>query len=301
MMLMSGGSLGKFLKSNKIAFEDTIVAWLIDCLSGLEHLIRLNILHSDIKPDNLLLDGLNRLKIGDLGLMEKIPSSTANILNVPGSPEYLPSETLLKDKKTEKMNVWSVGVTFFEVVTGALPWPVNETAHNSDERTKTTLAGHAQLRANGLPALRASFFIPSLELQDVLEHYMIQLDEPQRATVTQVLALPYIAQFSATRLATLNRKLYVLTDLASPSLAPPTTVQLNAEHDQLKADHGKIKVERDRLVAELDKEKEIVAVAAVCVDELRNKALQNAATISRLLTENGLVYIFSTLDFFCYV
>ena len=301
MTLMSGGSLGGFLRSHSIAFEETIVAWLIECLSGLDHLIRLNILHSDIKPDNLLLDSLNRLKIGDLGLMEKIPLSTATIIDVRGSPEYLPSETLLKLKKTEKMGVWSVGVTFFEVITGKLPWYVNETARATDERTKTTLAGHAQLRANGLPALRASFFIPSLELEDVLEQ-MIVLPEPQRATATQVLALPYIVQFSTSRLAALTRKLYLPVDLTSPSLAPPNPVQLNEEHYQLKAEHEQLKVERDLLVAKLEKKKEKVAVAAVCVDELRNTATQNAATITRLLTENDLVYIFFIVTFgFSYV
>ena len=292
MTFMSGGSLGKFINSNRIAFEETIVAWLIDCLSGLEHLIRLKILHSDIKPDNILLDGDNRLKIGDLGLLENIPPTNSKITTVQGSPEYLPSETLLKLKKTEKMGVWSVGVTFFEVITGTLPWNVKETGRKADQRTKSTLNGHNQLRANGLPALRAAFFIPSFELHDILEHHMIVLDEPQRATASQLLSLPYIAQFTANRLATLNRKLYLPADLAAISLAPPTPIQIKAEHEQLKVEHGQLKVERDRLVAELDEEKMKVVEASVCVEELRYMSVKSASSFAQLLAENDLVYIF---------
>ena len=258
---MRNGSLGKFLTSNRIAFEETIVAWLIECLSGLEHLIRLNILHSDIKPDNLLLDHDNRLKIGDMGLLEFIPPEHSTITKVQGSPEYLPYETLMKDKKTEKMGVWSVGVSFFEVVTGDLPWTDSGTAGNTQQRTATTLAGHAELQANGFPELRAPFFIPSYELKDVLENKMIVFDEVQRATVGQILNLPYIAHFKNTRLGTLAHKVYLPDELASHTLAPANPVELYQEHEYLKISAADYKGRFDRLgdsISQIIKENEKV-------------------------------------------
>jgi serine/threonine protein kinase len=93
--------------------------------------LRFNILHQDIKPANILVDQVNMVaKICDLGLA-KIRSfdvaSTTNAIQVAGTPQYMAPERLLKqDRATPACDIWSLGITLCEWLTGEDPWNLQE-------------------------------------------------------------------------------------------------------------------------------------------------------------------------------
>lgn len=89
---------------------------------GLQYLHTLNngepLIHTDIKPANILLDEHYRPKIGDFGLARIGSShSSVGVSAVFGTAPYLPNEYLLNKELTTKVDTFSFGVMLFEVLT----------------------------------------------------------------------------------------------------------------------------------------------------------------------------------------
>ncbi len=82
----------------------------------------IGIIHRDIKPSNLLVDANGNLKITDFGIV-KMPDrqSMAPPSFRPGTTEYLPPEHLRGIDLDARSDIYSLGVTFYEVLTGKLP------------------------------------------------------------------------------------------------------------------------------------------------------------------------------------
>ena len=93
-------------------------------LSALSHLHSNNVLHRDIKPDNLLFDHSNTLKLGDFGLSRTYGSPRLRL-----SPEaitlfYKPPEMLLGSfEYGASSDMWSVGCVFAELLLGKVFLP----------------------------------------------------------------------------------------------------------------------------------------------------------------------------------
>jgi serine/threonine protein kinase len=92
-----------------------------DCLSGLYYLHKQNVIHGDIKPANLLIDAVGTLKIGDFG--SSIIDSTQEE-PTSGTIAYTAPEILVKARSTPTKagDVWSCGVTLYEVSFNELPF-----------------------------------------------------------------------------------------------------------------------------------------------------------------------------------
>ncbi|KAM9390906.1 uncharacterized protein ACWYII_034302, partial [Salvelinus alpinus] len=81
----------------------------------------------DLKIENFLLDEHNNIKIVDFGLSNtlKVERESAELLNTQcGSPAYAAPELLAHSKYGPKVDVWSVGVSMFAMLTGTLPFTV---------------------------------------------------------------------------------------------------------------------------------------------------------------------------------
>jgi serine/threonine-protein kinase len=98
---------------------------VLDIARGLEHAHSRNIIHRDIKPDNLLLTRSGVAKLSDLGLAKRTDAATH--LTGPkqsfGTPHYMPYEQALDAKKVDRRSdLYALGATLYHLVTGELPF-----------------------------------------------------------------------------------------------------------------------------------------------------------------------------------
>ncbi len=84
---------------------------------------RLGVIHRDLKPSNLLVDGAGKLKLTDFGIV-RMPDrqSMAPPSFQPGTVEYMPPEQLRGLDLDPRSDIFSLGVTFYEILTGQLPY-----------------------------------------------------------------------------------------------------------------------------------------------------------------------------------
>ena len=94
--------------------------------SGMTYLHSQNpvIIHCDLKPDNILLTSGMQVKIIDFGLsvFVKASASARQQSKVVGTEVYSSPEVLLNRKIDHKVDVWSFGMTLYELWSGVVPW-----------------------------------------------------------------------------------------------------------------------------------------------------------------------------------
>ena len=94
-----------------------------DISGGLAHAHANNIVHCDIKPHNILITEDNRAKIADFGIARAVTESTMTYSgSVVGSVHYFSPEQARGSMITPKSDVYSLGVTMYEMLTGKLPF-----------------------------------------------------------------------------------------------------------------------------------------------------------------------------------
>ncbi|XP_056260651.1 hormonally up-regulated neu tumor-associated kinase homolog [Seriola aureovittata] len=127
MELCAGGDLMDRICERKRLEEREVRRYTRQILSAVEHLHKHGIVHRDLKIENFLLDEHNNIKIVDFGLSNtlKTESLSLELLNTQcGSPAYAAPELLAHRKYGPKVDVWSIGVSMFAMLTGTLPFTV---------------------------------------------------------------------------------------------------------------------------------------------------------------------------------
>lgn len=115
------GSLESWLKQHgKAPTVEAAVEIISGVLAGLEHLHARNIIHRDLKPANILFQG-STPRIADFGI-SRVLKSTSQSSSVAGTPAYMAPEAF-DGKRNEQTDIWSVGVIFYQLLAGRLPFP----------------------------------------------------------------------------------------------------------------------------------------------------------------------------------
>ncbi|KAK1354669.1 serine/threonine-protein kinase ATG1c [Heracleum sosnowskyi] len=123
-----GGDLSMFLHKRKGRItESTAKHFMLQLASGLKILRDNDLIHRDLKPQNLLLSTNGEdsvLKIADFGFARSLqPRNLAETLC--GSPLYMAPEIMQVQKYDAKADLWSVGAILFQLVTGKTPFTGN--------------------------------------------------------------------------------------------------------------------------------------------------------------------------------
>ncbi|KAJ3123245.1 hypothetical protein HK098_002083 [Nowakowskiella sp. JEL0407] len=105
--------------------EDTARYFFRQIILGIEYLHDHNIVHRDIKPDNLLIDENNVLKIVDFGVSEIFTKGSDTSTKSAGSPAFFAPEMCKAHHGPLQLipiDIWAMGVTLYCMVTGRLPF-----------------------------------------------------------------------------------------------------------------------------------------------------------------------------------
>ncbi|MDP4093849.1 MAG: Stk1 family PASTA domain-containing Ser/Thr kinase [Bacillota bacterium] len=95
----------------------------IQICSAIEHAHRNHIVHRDIKPHNILLTNEGIIKVTDFGIARAVSASTITMVgSTIGSVHYFSPEQARGGFVDEKSDIYSLGITLYEMVTGRLPF-----------------------------------------------------------------------------------------------------------------------------------------------------------------------------------
>jgi len=117
---------GDNLKQAILRREEQVVQQPLQILfgiaTGISYIHSMNILHRDIKPENILLTEEADVKIADFGLAIARKTEVVAAKTIAGSPSYLAPEVILQKRYSEASDIYSFGITAYELLAGRLPY-----------------------------------------------------------------------------------------------------------------------------------------------------------------------------------
>ena len=171
------GDLDKRLRKQRgrLLPEALILQWFVQICRALQHVHAQNVLHRDIKAQNVFLtDGGKTIKVGDFGISKVLMSTNAMARTKVGTPFYLSPEICRGKQYDKASDIWSLGVLLYEL----------------------TASGKHPFTATSLPALtlkitRGKYPPPPANYSSGLRRLiadMLSLNPAKRPDITQVLA-----------------------------------------------------------------------------------------------------------------
>ena len=121
MELVNGITLKKYIEKKGRLSPREAVTVAIQVAIGLAAAHRNHIIHRDIKPQNIIISKEGKVKVTDFGIAKASTSNTITS-NVMGSVHYTSPEQARGGFSDEKSDVYSLGVTLFEMLTGRVPY-----------------------------------------------------------------------------------------------------------------------------------------------------------------------------------
>ncbi len=121
MELVEGITLKKYIeKKARLSYKEAI-SIAIQVSMGIEAAHNNHIIHRDIKPQNIIISKEGKVKVTDFGIAKAATSNTVTS-NVMGSVHYTSPEQARGGYSDEKSDVYSLGITLFEMLTGRVPF-----------------------------------------------------------------------------------------------------------------------------------------------------------------------------------
>ncbi|XP_041035209.1 MAP/microtubule affinity-regulating kinase 4 isoform X3 [Carcharodon carcharias] len=171
MEYASGGEVFDYLVSHGRMKEKEARAKFRQIISAVQYCHQRNIVHRDLKAENLLLDGDCNIKIADFGFSNEFQFGN-KLDTFCGSPPYAAPE-LFQGKKYDgpEVDIWSLGVILYTLVSGSLPFD----GQNLKELRERVLRGK----------YRVPFYM-STDCENILKRFLV-LNPAKRGTLEQIM------------------------------------------------------------------------------------------------------------------
>ena len=122
MELLSGQTLAELLKESKPLPEADAVAIASRVCDALDYLHKQNVVHRDLKPQNIMLCGDGSIRIMDFGISKSAQARRMTFVGFTptmGTPDYMAPEQVQGKRGDERTDIYSLGAILYEMVTGA--------------------------------------------------------------------------------------------------------------------------------------------------------------------------------------
>ena len=189
MEFVPGGSVSDLLKSFGALEEDTVVHYTYQILVGLAYVHNRGIIHRDLKGANLLITAQGLIKLADFGSAAVVGDSLETVVGAQGTPNWMAPEVLTTQQYTWRADIWSLGCTVMEMLTGDAPWvhlgmanTLSLLQYLCDARTELTFPGSVTQASQGF--LRSCLSRDASErpdAQDLIDHHYFTHDAEDMA------------------------------------------------------------------------------------------------------------------------
>lgn len=170
MDLLTGAPLSEFVKPEHRLPAPLIYQLMIQITDALDYAHKQNVVHRDIKPGNIIFDDeVQRVTITDFGIAYVSDNSKTRTGTIMGSPYYMSPEQVLGKRVDGRSDIFSLGVTFYQLLSGQLPFNGESIASVAYHITKTKQTSVRQWDSK-LPASAARITNKALQ-KDVGKRY----------------------------------------------------------------------------------------------------------------------------------
>lgn len=155
MEYISGYSVGDWLRRKESIDEDNALVVVESVAQALKYAWEKNrLVHCDIKPDNIMVDGDGTIKLTDMGLaqavgkMHQIRGSDGSVL-VMGTPNYMSPEQVAGDEELDcRADIYSLGASLYHMATGHLPFAEFDGAEAMEQHVSYYLQDPRKIRSD---------------------------------------------------------------------------------------------------------------------------------------------------------
>jgi len=148
---------------------ENVAQILIDMSLGLEQVHDSGFIHLDFKPENILVTRNARVRLIDFDLAQPKPEKPRKMTGNPGTPAYMAPEHLQHLALDQRADIFAFGVTAYEVLTFAKPFPGDTPDEILRKQLNDELTPPCQLNP-GIPPAMEKIILKCLE-RDMAERY----------------------------------------------------------------------------------------------------------------------------------
>ena len=273
MEIVAGGSLEETLTASGPIPWDEALPMVQDTAEALAFAASHDLLHRDIKPDNLMLTATGVVKLADLGL-----ASTRKMLDkesAGGTPHFMAPESL-QGQPDYRADFYSLGCTLYRLLTHEVPYPADD--------VRGILLGH---RDGDIPTLSDAGISAPSAVQDLIDSLIAKEPEDRPHRAEDIVDAVSLILESGKRPASKGLLIVFILILVSGAAwfftnpaTPDEEHQLaTSEVEKANAESADQSVEIERQKAELELMKELRAVEQISDLPVRIDALQAFITV----------------------
>ncbi|CAF2365014.1 unnamed protein product [Rotaria sp. Silwood2] len=197
MEYMNGGQLTHIVEQT-VLDEGQMAAVTKECLEALQFLHSKNIIHRDVKSDNVLVGFDGSVKLTDFGFCAQLANTESLRTTMVGTPYWMSPEVIKKLKYDRKVDVWSLGILMIEMIDGSPPY-INEQPFRAmckiamqEEPPTITAESQARISSDTMNFLKRCLTIDPQQRADtyeLLQHSFIKRAKPLSSLIPNIKAV----------------------------------------------------------------------------------------------------------------
>ena len=216
MEYINGENLFSFVKKRRKLSEKLAKFLFRQIILGIEHIHSKNVVHRDIKLENIMIDFNNTIKICDFGIGKVLKSEDELLYDKCGTPMYMAPEIILSNEndgyKGFPVDIWSSGITLYIMLSGTLPFNLK-----SKNNKKENISFNGNKRYNNTYLQNQIISVKPREIENISEEAkdllkgILNKNPEKRLTCNQILNHPWLKNAKNLDLFDINNKYNLFT------------------------------------------------------------------------------------------